>query len=81
MNPLLELRNQGQSVWLDYMSRSLIEGGRLGSMIESDGLRGVTSNPSIFEKAIDSAMDYDARFRELVARNPQAGAKESTTNL
>jgi transaldolase len=76
MNPLLELRNQGQSIWLDYISRGLIASGGLRSMIESDGLRGVTSNPSIFEKAIDSATDYDDRFRELVAHNPQAGARE-----
>lgn len=49
MNPLLGLRNQGQSIWLDYISRSLIVSGKLRSMIENDGLRGVTSNPSIFE--------------------------------
>ena len=76
MNPLLELRNQGQSIWLDYISRGLIVSGGLGSLIENDGLRGVTSNPSIFEKAIDAGTDYDARFRELVARNSQVGAKE-----
>lgn len=76
MNALLELRNQGQSIWLDYISRGLIASGGLGSMIENDGLRGVTSNPSIFEKAIDTGTDYDARFRELVARNSQVGAKE-----
>ena len=76
MNPLLELRNQGQSIWLDYISRGLIASGGLGSLIENDGLRGVTSNPSIFEKAIDAGTDYDARFRELVARNSQVGAKE-----
>ena len=45
MNRLLKLRNQGRSVWLDYMSRSLIESDGLGSMIESDGLRGFTSDP------------------------------------
>lgn len=76
MNPLLELRNQGQSIWLDYISRGLIASGGLRSLIENDGLRGVTSNPSIFEKAIDAGTDYDARLRELVARNSQIGAKE-----
>lgn len=76
MNPLLELRNQGQSIWLDYISRGLIASGSLASLIENDGLRGVTSNPSIFEKAIDAGTDYDARFRELVASNSQVGAKE-----
>ncbi len=76
MNPLLELRNQGQSIWLDYISRGLIASGGLRSLIENDGLRGVTSNPSIFEKAIDAGTDYDTRFQELVARNPQLGAKD-----
>lgn len=76
MNALSELRNQGQSVWLDDISRGLIATGGLRSMIENDGLRGVTSNPSIFEKAIDTGTDYDARFRELIARNPQARAEE-----
>jgi transaldolase len=76
MNPLSELQKQGQSIWLDYISRGLIASGSLRSMIENDGLRGVTSNPSIFEKAIDAGSDYDARIAELVARNPEAGAKE-----
>jgi len=76
MNPLIELRNHGPSIWLDYISHGLIASGGLRSMIESDGLRGVTGNPSIFEKAIDTGTDYDARFRELVARNSQAGAEE-----
>jgi transaldolase len=76
MNTLLDLRNQGQSIWLDYISRDLIANGGLRSMIEKDGLRGVTSNPSIFEKAIDAGTDYDARIRELVASNARIGAKE-----
>lgn len=76
MNPLLELQSQGQSIWLDYISRNLIAAGDLRSMIDNDGLLGVTSNPSIFEKAIDIGTDYDGRLRELLARNPQAGANE-----
>lgn len=76
MNPLLALRNQGQSIWLDDISRSLISRGGLRSLIENDGLRGVTSNPTIFEKAIDAGTDYDDRLREIVTRSPQAGAKE-----
>lgn len=76
MNPLLELQKQGQSIWLDYISRGLIAKGALRTMIENDGLRGVTSNPSIFEKAIDTSTDYDARITELVARNPHFGARE-----
>ncbi len=52
MNSLKQLQNYGQSVWLDYIRRSLIESGELKNMIEEDGLRGLTSNPSIFQKAI-----------------------------
>lgn len=76
MNPLLELQRQGQSIWLDYIQRSLITGGGLRALIDNDGLRGVTSNPSIFEKAIDSSTDYDQPLRELLARNPGAETRE-----
>jgi len=58
MNSLQALGQCGQSVWLDYLKRSLIEGGGLKSLIEHDGLKGVTSNPSIFEKAIAESDDY-----------------------
>lgn len=74
MNSLIELRNQGQSIWLDYISRHLIASGSLRSMIEKDGLHGVTSNPSIFEKAIDTGTDYDARLGELLASNSRIRA-------
>ena len=57
-NPLKALLGYGQSVWLDYIRRSLITSGELGRLIEEDGLRGVTSNPSIFEKAIAGSTDY-----------------------
>ena len=49
MNPLIELSKYGQSIWLDYIRRSLITSGELKQMIEEDGLAGVTSNPAIFE--------------------------------
>src|SRR5438093_1086675 len=52
MNPLKELLEQGQSVWLDYIRRNLIISGELKKLVEEDGIRGVTSNPTIFEKAI-----------------------------
>jgi transaldolase/glucose-6-phosphate isomerase len=58
MNPLKQLHDFGQSVWLDYIRRSLITSGELKRMIEEDGLRGVTSNPAIFEKAITGSNDY-----------------------
>lgn len=51
-NPLLEIENFGQSIWMDNLNRSLIESGELEQMIEDYGLRGITSNPTIFEKAI-----------------------------
>jgi transaldolase len=58
-NPLQQLHAFGQSVWLDYISRELILSGKLKKMIKEDGLRGMTSNPSIFEKAIAESNDYD----------------------
>ncbi len=58
-NPLRALQIFGQSVWLDYIRRSLITSGELQRLIDEDGLRGVTSNPSIFEKAIAGSSDYD----------------------
>jgi len=64
-SPLLDLQQQGQSVWCDSISRSLLESGELRRMIAEDGLRGVTSNPSIFEKAIDGGTDYDAEIRTM----------------
>jgi transaldolase/glucose-6-phosphate isomerase len=57
--PLLDLQHYGQSVWLDYIRRSLITGGGLRRLIDDDGLRGITSNPAIFEKAIAGSSDYD----------------------
>ena len=60
MNPLLALNHRDQFVWLDHISRSLIRGGRLQRLIDEDGLGGVTSNPTIFEKAIAGSTDYDA---------------------
>jgi transaldolase len=70
--PLLELRRLGQSLWIDSISRGMIGSGELARLIE-DGVRGVTSNPSIFEKAIDGSHDYDRDIEELALRdkNPQ----------
>ena len=58
VNPLKELLKYGQSVWLDYIRRNLITSGELKRLIDEDGLRGMTSNPSIFEKAIAGSTDY-----------------------
>jgi len=65
MNPLKQLEGYGQSPWLDYIQRSLLTGGGLRRLIEDDGVKGVTSNPSIFEKAIAGSNDYREGMREL----------------
>jgi len=67
-NPLKALLNYGQSMWLDYIRRDLITGGGLKKMIEQDGLRGMTSNPSIFEKAIAESSLYDDMLKSLASR-------------
>jgi transaldolase len=64
-NPLLKLENLGQSIWMDFIRRGMISSGELKQLIEEDGLRGVTSNPSIFEKAITGSRDYDDDIRTL----------------
>src|ERR1043165_7839181 len=58
-NPLVEMQRYGQSVWYDNIRRSFISSGQLQDLIDNDGLRGVTSNPSIFEKAIAGSSDYN----------------------
>src|SRR6201997_5190259 len=89
VNPLKDLKKYGQSVWLDYIRRSLITSGELKRLIEEDGLRGITSNPSIFEKAITGSTDYSdilgklqgksdldakARYEQLAIRDIQDAA-------
>ena len=64
-NPLRTLQEYGQSVWLDFVSRELLKTGGLRKLIDEDGLRGVTSNPSIFEKAIGHGDDYDEQIHAL----------------
>jgi transaldolase/glucose-6-phosphate isomerase len=72
MNPLKELGVQGQSIWLDYIRRNLILSGELKRMVDEDGIRGVTSNPTIFEKAIAGSSDYDEALRAILADNGDA---------
>lgn len=66
-NPLIELGRLGQSPWYDYITRDLIVSGRLARLIADDGLRGMTSNPTIFEKAISGSGDYDDDIRQLAS--------------
>src|SRR6516162_8156434 len=68
-NPLLLLQKVGQSVWLDFIRRNLITSGELKRLIEQDGLRGITSNPSIFENAIAGSTDYTDLLEQLRAQN------------
>ena len=65
-NPLLDLQALGQSIWIDFIRRGMIASGELKRLIEEDGVSGVTSNPSIFEKAITESGDYDASIRALI---------------
>jgi transaldolase/glucose-6-phosphate isomerase len=67
-NPLAQLPKAGQSVWFDQMERKLVSTGALQRMIEEDDLRGLTSNPTIFEKAIGGSEDYDAQLRTLASQ-------------
>jgi transaldolase / glucose-6-phosphate isomerase len=64
-NPLKELEHFGQSVWLDYIRRHLLISPEFRRMLDEDGLKGMTSNPTIFEKAIAGSTDYDDQLREL----------------
>ena len=67
-NPLLKIRDLGQSIWLDYIQRGMLESGEIAQLIERDGLAGITSNPAIFEKAIVEHHDYDKAIAALVRR-------------
>ncbi|NVN01171.1 MULTISPECIES: bifunctional transaldolase/phosoglucose isomerase [Asaia] len=66
-NPLRDLSNFGQSPWLDFIQRSYTADGSLKKLVDEDGLRGVTSNPAIFEKAMGYGTDYDAQIKDLLA--------------
>lgn len=66
MNPLLQLIEHGQSYWIDNLSRHMITSGDLKERVTKQGLRGITSNPSIFDKAITKSDDYDAQIKELI---------------
>jgi transaldolase / glucose-6-phosphate isomerase len=73
-NPLRELQAQGQSVWIDYIRRSLLTTGELARLIREDGLRGLTSNPTIFEKAISGSTDYTEAIEQLRKEKLDPGA-------
>ena len=64
-NPLLEIQKFGQSIWQDDIRRKEILNGKMQKRIDEDGIRGVTSNPKIFDKAIAGSRDYDADIRSM----------------
>ena len=79
-NPIKDLLKFGQSVWLDYIRRDLLTGGELKRLIQEDGLRGMTSNPTIFEKAITGGTLYDDLLNSLKSApisTPRANTRSS----
>ena len=72
MNPLRKLAEKGQAVWLDFLSREILENGTLARLIEEDGVAGVTSNPTIFEKAIAGSSGYDGEIARLAGSGETA---------
>ena len=73
-NPLKTLGTFGQSLWLDYIRRDLITSGQLRRLIEEDGLRGMTSNPTIFEKAIVDSQEYDQDIQAMALEGKEVSA-------
>jgi len=71
-NPLLALESFGQSIWLDYLRRNSLTNGEFRDWIGKDGVTGLTSNPSIFEKAITGSHDYDGAIHDLVRQGKNA---------
>jgi transaldolase len=77
MNPLRQLwQEHGQAVWLDFIERDLVTGGGLARLVADDGIRGVTSNPSIFQQAITSSGAYDDQLPELLEERPDRPTEE-----
>jgi transaldolase/glucose-6-phosphate isomerase len=68
-NPVAELRQQGQSIWLDYIRRSLIQSGELKRLMDEKGVTGMTSNPTIFDKAIGGSSDYDEALAAMLKKD------------
>ena len=75
MNPVKALENHGQAVWLDFLARGFVAKGDLKKLIDTDGVKGVTSNPSIFEKAIGSSDEYDAPIGQALKKGDRPVAE------
>jgi transaldolase / glucose-6-phosphate isomerase len=74
-SPIAVLQGHGQSIWLDFIRRSMIVGGDLERLVQRDGVVGVTSNPTIFEKAIDGSNDYTDQIEEIRRQSPELPAR------
>src|ERR1044071_10515702 len=68
-NPLVDLQRYGQSVWLDYIRRQALQSGDVRKLIDEDGLRGMTANPTIFQQAIAAGHDYDDTIDRMLREN------------
>ncbi len=75
MNPVKALENHGQAVWLDFLARGFVAKGELKALIDTDGVKGVTSNPSIFEKAIGTSDEYDGAIGKALKRGDRPVAE------
>jgi len=71
-NPLLRVQESGQSIWLDFLSRAMLVSGELVSLVQEDGVSGVTSNPATFDRAIAASADYDGAIAQLSRRGMSA---------
>ncbi len=80
-NPLRDLAELGQSIWYDNIHRTLLEGGELERLVREDGLRGVTSNPTIFDKAISGGDSYDAAIVRLIQEQPDLSVEDIFLHL
>jgi transaldolase/glucose-6-phosphate isomerase len=75
MNPLKDLQDHRQAVWLDFLSRGFIASGGLKKLVDEDGLRGVTSNPSIFEQAIGKSDEYDEAIERMLEQHDRSAGE------
>jgi transaldolase / glucose-6-phosphate isomerase len=75
MNPVKALEKHGQAVWLDFLARGFVAKGDLKKLIDTDGVKGVTSNPSIFEKAIGSSDEYDGPIGKRAEKRRSSGCR------
>lgn len=76
VNSLRQLEQLGQSVWLDYIRRDLITGGKLKRLIDEDGLSGITSNPTTFSKALSGDGEYDSAIQDILRDSPDLDSRE-----